>query len=127
MAHFAKIDENKIVEQVIVINNSDCGDLEFPESESIGQSYISSIGLSGMWKQTSYNNNFRKNYAGMGYTYDESRDAFIPVKPYPSYILNEDTCMWEAPIPRPSDDKFYDWDEENLTWKEFTTNWEPIV
>ena len=127
MAHFAKIDENKIVQQVIVVNNSDCGDLEFPESETIGQSFINSIGLNGVWKQTSYNGNFRKNYAGMGYTYDESINAFIPVKPYPSYILNEDTCQWESPIPRPNDDKFYDWDEENLTWKEFTTNWEPIV
>jgi hypothetical protein len=126
MAHFAKIDENKIVQQVIVVNNSDCGDLEFPESETIGQSFINSIGLNGVWKQTSYNSNFRKNYAGMGYTYDESRNAFIPVKPYPSFILNEETCIWEAPIPRPSDDKFYDWDEENLTWKELTTNWTPI-
>ena len=126
MAHFAKIDENKIVQQVIVVNNSDCGDLEFPESETIGQSFINSIGLNGVWKQTSYNGNFRKNYAGMGYTYDESRNAFIPVKPYPSYILNEDTCQWESPIPRPNDDKFYDWDEENLTWKELTTNWTPI-
>ena len=126
MAHFAKIDENKIVQQVIVVNNSDCGNLEFPESESIGQSFINSIGLTGTWKQTSYNSNFRKNYAGMGYTYDESRNAFIPVKPYPSYILNEDTCQWDAPIPRPNDNKFYDWDEENLTWKELTTNWTPI-
>jgi len=122
MAHFAKIDENKIVQQVIVVTNEDCGNLEFPESETIGQSFINSIGLVGTWKQTSYNNNFRKNYAGIGYTYDESKDAFIPVKPYSSYVLNEDTCQWEAPIPRPNDGKFYDWDEENLTWKELTTN-----
>jgi len=127
MAHFAKIDKNKIVQQVIVVTNEDCGNLEFPESETIGQSFINSIGLNGVWIQTSYNGNFRKNYAGMGYTYDESRNAFIPVKPYPSYILNEDTCQWDAPIPRPNDNKFYDWDEENLTWKEFTTNWTPIV
>jgi len=121
MAHFAKINEENIVQQVIVLNNSDCGDLEFPESESIGQLFINSIGLLGTWKQTSYNNNFRKNYAGIGYTYDESRGAFIPVKPYSSYVLNEDTCQWDAPIPRPNDNKFYDWDEENLTWKELTT------
>ena len=121
MAHFAKIDKNKIVQQVIVVTNEDCGNLEFPESETIGQSFINSIGLNGVWIQTSYNGNFRKNYAGMGYTYDESRNAFIPVKPYPSYILNEDTCQWDAPIPRPNDNKFYDWDEENLTWKELTT------
>jgi hypothetical protein len=126
MAHFAKIDENKIVENVIVINNSDCGDFEFPESEVVGQLFINSLGLTGVWKQTSYNNNFRKNYAGVGYSYDESRDAFIPIKPYPSYVLNEDTCQWEPPVPRPNDGKFYDWDEDNLMWKEFTNNWEPI-
>jgi hypothetical protein len=126
MAHFAKIDENNIVQQVIVVTNEDCGNLEFPESEIVGQTFLNSIGLEGIWKQTSYNGNFRKNYAGMGYTYDESRNAFIPLKPYPSYILNEDTCQWDAPIPRPNDDKFYDWDEENLTWKELTTNWTPI-
>jgi hypothetical protein len=127
MAHFAKIDENNKVIEVLVVNNSDCGNLEFPESESIGQTFINSIGLVGTWKQTSYNSSFRKNYAGVGFSFDESINAFIPVKPYPSYILNEDTCIWEAPIPKPNDDKFYDWDEENLTWKEFTTNWEPIV
>ena len=126
MAHFAKIDENNKVIEVLVVNNSDCGNLEFPESEIVGQTFLNSIGLTGSWKQTSYNSSFRKNYAGMGYTYDESRNAFIPVKPYPSYILNEDTCQWDAPIPRPNDDKFYDWDEENLIWKELTTNWTPI-
>ncbi len=109
MAHFAKINEEKIVQQVIVVNNSDCGGLEFPESESIGQSFINSIGLTGTWKQTSYNSNFRKNYAGVGYSFDESRDAFIPEKPYQSWVLNEDTCTWGSPIPMPTDGKFYNW------------------
>ena len=100
MAHFAKINEENIVQQVIVVNNSDCGGLEFPESESIGQSFINSIGLTGTWKQTSYNTKagshylsdnsnlsntqekaFRKNFAGIGYRYDEQEDAFIPPKP----------------------------------------------
>ena len=126
MAHFAKIDENNIVQQVIVVTNEDCGNLEFPESEIIGQTFLNSIGLNGIWKQTSYNSNFRKNYAGIGNVFDESRDAFIGVKPFPSWVLNEETCQWESPIPRPNDDKLYDWDEENLTWKELTTNWTPI-
>ena len=126
MAHFAKIDENTIVQQVIVVTNEDCGNLEFPESEIIGQTFLNSIGLNGIWKQTSYNSNFRKNYAGIGNVFDESRDAFIGVKPFPSWVLNEETCQWESPIPRPNDDKLYDWDEENLTWKELTTNWTPI-
>ena len=81
---------------------------------------LNSIGLNGIWKQTSYNSNFRKNYAGIDYTYDESRDAFISVKPYPSWILNEDTCQWESPIERPTDDVSYIWNEEIL-------NWGPIV
>lgn len=120
MAHFAKINEENIVQQVIVVNNLDCGDLEFPESESIGQSFINSIGLTGTWKQTSYNSNFRKNYAGIDYTYDESRDAFIPNKPYDSWVLNEDTCLWNSPIEYPNDGKLYIWDEEILNWNEET-------
>lgn len=122
MAHFAKIDENNIVQQVIVVTNEDCGNLEFPESEIVGQTFLNSIGLEGIWKQTSYNSNFRKNYAGIDYTYDESRDAFIPIKPYPSYVLNEDTCQWEAPIERPTDGNLYKWDEETLNWEEVTIN-----
>ena len=127
MAHFAKINEENIVQQVIVVNNSDCGGLEFPESESIGQSFINSIGLIGTWKQTSYNSNFRKNYAGIGYSFDESRDAFIPEKPYQSWVLNEDTCTWSSPIPMPTDDKFYNWNEETTSWIELTDASNPIV
>ena len=118
MAHFAKINEENIIQQVIVVNNSDCGGLEFPESESIGQSFINSIGLTGTWKQTSYNSNFRKNYAGIGYSFDESRDAFIPEKPYQSWVLNEDTCTWGSPIPMPTDGKIYVWFEFNQQWIE---------
>ena len=121
MAHFAKINEENIVQQVIVVNNSDCGGLEFPESESIGQSFINSIGLIGTWKQTSYNSNFRKNYAGIGYSFDESRDAFIPEKPYQSWVLNEDTCRWEAPVAKPitelEDNQYYSWNESIINWE----------
>ena len=127
MAHFAKINEENIVQQVIVVNNSDCGGLEFPESESIGQSFINSIGLTGIWKQTSYNSNFRKNYAGIGYSFDESRDAFIPEKPYQSWVLNEDTCTWGSPIPIPTDGKFCNWNEETTSWVELTDASNPIV
>ena len=127
MAHFAKINEENIVQQVIVVNNSDCGGLEFPESESIGQSFINSIGLIGTWKQTSYNSNFRKNYAGIGYSFDESKDAFIPEKPYQSWVLNEDTCTWGSPIQMPTDGKFYNWNEETTSWVELTDASNPIV
>jgi hypothetical protein len=76
MAHFAKIEEN-VVTQVIVVENEDCGGLEFPESEPIGQAFIASIGIDGEWLQTSYNNNFREKYAGIGYTYDPETDVFV--------------------------------------------------
>ena len=72
--------------------------------------------MSGNWRQTSYNNTFRKNYAGIGYTYDEQRDAFIPPKSYPSWILNEDTCLWDPPTPSPNDGYNYIWNEETLSW-----------
>jgi hypothetical protein len=120
MAHFAQIDENNIVKQVIVITNEDCGNLEFPESEIVGQNFISSIGLTGTWKQTSYNSNFRKRYAGLDDTYDEIRDAFLPSKPFSSWVLNEETCLWEAPIERPSDGKVYTWNEDGQSWVEYT-------
>jgi hypothetical protein len=118
MAHFAKIDENNLVQQVIVVSNEDCGNYEFPESEIIGQTFINSIGLAGNWKQTSYNNNFRKNYAGIGYSFDESRNAFIPIKVYASWILNEDNCQWKPPVEIPNDNKSYVWNEETINWIE---------
>ena len=119
MAHFAQIDENNIVKQIIVITNEDCGNLEFPESEIIGQNFISSIGLYGVWKQTSYNSSFRKRYAGLGDIYDENRDVFLPSKPFSSWVLNEETCLWEAPIERPSDGKVYTWNNDEQSWVEY--------
>jgi hypothetical protein len=110
MAHFAQIDENNIVTQVLVINNT---------QEHRGQEFLANdLGLGGTWIQTSYNNNIRKNFAGIGFTYDPVRDAFIPQKPFDSWILNEDTCQWNSPVPHPMDDKIYVWDEEQLNWKE---------
>lgn len=103
MAHFAQLDENNIVQQVIVINNDDIIDEETgEESELKGiQLCKSLLGENTNWKQTSYNGTFRKNYAGYGFEYDASRDAFIPPQPHDSWILNEDECQWYPPVPRP--------------------------
>ena len=109
MAHFAQI-ENNLVTQVIVVNNEDVLDGDDNELESVGAQFCTDL-LGGTWKQTSYNGNIRKNYAGIGYTYDSTRDAFIPPKPYPSWTLVEDTCLWEAPVAYPDDDKYYEWNE----------------
>ena len=112
MAHFAQIDENNIVINVLVAEQ------EFINSGAVGDS--------AHWIQTSYNTRsgvhalggtpLRKNYAGLGYTYDVSRDAFIPPKPFASWVLNEDTCLWEAPVPMPTDGKMYRWDEATVSW-----------
>jgi hypothetical protein len=114
MAHFAKI-ENGVVTQVIVVGNADTSDAYGAEKEYIGAAFCERL-LGGNWKQTSYNGNIRKNYAGVGFTYDESRDAFIPAKPYASWTLVEDTCQWNAPVPYPADDKMYTWDESTISW-----------
>jgi len=116
MAHFAEIDENNVVIQVIVVSNDE---LLFDgiESESKGINFCKSL-FGGTWVQTSYNNKIRKNFAGIGFTYDKNRDAFIPPKPYHSWILNEDTCKWEAPIPYPTDGKLYEWNEADQKWDE---------
>lgn len=117
MAHFAKLDENNVVVEVNVVNNEDIQNLPFPESEPIGVAFLSQwSGGYTNWKQTSYNGNFRKNYASIGYTYDPARDAFIPPKPFESWLLNENTCQWEAPVPYPNDEKLYYWDEATLSW-----------
>ena len=118
MAHFAQLDDNNVVLQVIVVNNSDCLE-NGNESEAVGVAFCQSL-LAGNWKQTSYNGNMRYNYAGIGYTYDEARDAFIAPKPYPSWVLNETTCQWGAPTPYPTDDKTYSWDEPTTSWVEIT-------
>jgi hypothetical protein len=113
MAHFAKI-ENGIVTQVIVVGNEDTASADGTEKEYIGAAFCERL-LGGDWKQTSYNGRIRKNYAGVGYTYDTGRDAFIPLQPYPSWILNEDTCLWDAPTAMPTDG-MYRWDEATLSW-----------
>jgi hypothetical protein len=115
LAHFAQI-ENNIVTKVIVVDNKDTSNKEGVEIEQIGIDFCSNL-LGGTWKQTSYNGKIRKNYAGVGYTYDESRNAFIPPKPYSSWLLDENTCQWKAPVGYPTDNKEYTWDENTTSWK----------
>lgn len=105
MAHFAKLNNN-IVTEVIVAEK------DFINSGQVGDEFL--------WVQTSYNANFRKNYAGLGYTYDKIRDAFIPPKPFPSWVLDEETCNWNSPVPMPMDGKMYTWNEETTNWVEVT-------
>jgi hypothetical protein len=114
MSYFAKVNDNNIVEQVIVAESA-----EWCETN-----------IGGTWLQTSYNTSggvhhaggtpLRKNYAGIGYIYDAERDAFIAPNPYASWLLNEDTCLWEPPVPKPTDGKIYEWDEATLSWVEQT-------
>lgn len=116
MAHFAKLN-GFIVERVEVVNNETIKNLSFPNSEPIGVEFLKSLyGVDTEWKQTSYNDSFRKNYAGIGFTYDASLDAFIPPQPYPSWTLNINICQWEPPTPYPTDGKRYIWDETTQTW-----------
>jgi hypothetical protein len=119
MAHFVKLNENNIVLAVHVVNN-DVITINGVELEQAGIDFL--IGLHGhtLWKQTSYNGTIRKNYAGIGFTYDTSRDAFIPPQPWASWTLNETTCQWEAPVAMPTDDKQYSWDEATTSWVEIT-------
>lgn len=117
MAHFAQLDNNNIVIQVIVVDNSELEDENGIEHEEIGITFCTNLfGSDTYWKQTSYNGNTRKNYAGIGYIYDSIRDAFIAPKPYPSWVLNEDICQWEPPVPYPQDDKIYTWNEQTQHW-----------
>jgi len=117
MAHFAKLDQNNNVLEVHVVHNNELLDQNGVEQEWKGAWFLQNwSGGYPYWKQTSYNGNFRKNYAGIGYTYDPQRDAFIPPKPYPSWVLNEDTCLWDAPVPMPSDGNMYQWDEATTSW-----------
>jgi hypothetical protein len=127
MASFAKIGLNSKVIEVLSVNNEVLKDSNGVEREELGIQFLNEIYKWPIWKQTSYNthggvhNNggtpFRKNHAGIGYIYDEDRDAFIPKKPYNSWILNEQTCNWEAPITRPQDGNEYSWNETNLNWE----------
>lgn len=116
MAHFAQLDEQNIVTQIIVVANDELLENGI-ESETKGIAFCQSL-FGGEWKQTSYNGNIRKNYAGIGYTYDSQRDAFIPPKPYPSWTLVEETCQWTAFVAYPTDGKLYNWNEETLSWIE---------
>ena len=122
MAHFVEIDSNNVVLRGVVVSD---------DNQDRGHDFLANdLNLGGTWLQTSYNTSggvhrlgdtpFRKNYAGIGYTYDAGRDAFIPPKPYPSYTLNESTCCWDAPTPYPSDGKPYLWVEASLSWVEYT-------
>jgi hypothetical protein len=120
MAHFAKLDENNTVLEVNVVANAA---LDASNEEASGIAFLTDwSGGYTNWKQTSYNGNFRKNYAGIGYTYDEVRDAFIPPKPFNSWALNEGTCQWQAPVAMPTDGKPYAWNEADQKWDEVTTN-----
>jgi len=125
MAHFAKLGTGNIVERVAVVSN------DIATTGQTGIDFLNNLhGSRDVWKQTSYNTQggvhtlggtpFRKNYAGIGYTYDETRDAFIPSKPYNSWTLNEDTCNWEAPVAYPDDGKMYTWNESTKSWDEIT-------
>ena len=116
MAHFCKLDENNIVTQVVVVDNKDTADASGVEKEHIGAAHLEKI-LGGTWKQTSYNGKIRKNYAGVGYTYREDIDAFMPPKPFPSWLLNAN-AQWEAPVAMPTDGKMYSWDEDTVSWVE---------
>jgi len=121
MAHFAKVNSDNVVVEVHAVDNWNCVDGEGNEVEAAGIAWQESVfgvqeGI--RWIQTSYNHNIRKNYAGIGMTYDEGRDAFIHTKPFPSWVLNETTCRWEAPtpMPTPGEGEFYTWNEETTSW-----------
>ena len=116
MAHFAKIGLNNIVTDVLVVANRETMDSNGVEHESIGVEFLKTLTGHETWVQTSYNGNIRKNYAGVGYTYDSQRDAFIPPQPYPSWTLVEETCNWTAPVLYPADGNMYQWDEATTNW-----------
>ena len=116
MAHFAKIGlNNKIIEIQSVVNEV-LHDSNGVEQEVNGIDFLTKLTGWSIWKQTSYNGNFRKNYASVGGTYDKAKDAFIAPKPYPSWVLVEDTCQWEAPTAMPDDGQTYEWDEDTTAW-----------
>lgn len=120
MAHFARINNENLVMQVIVISDDACPD-PAPDNEVQGQAFIAEVlGLAGTWKQTSYNGKFRGNYANIGYYYDDTLDAFISPRPYPSWTLNETTLLWDSPVPYPDDGEPYVWDENALNWTPVT-------
>jgi len=121
MAHFAELDENNIVTRVIVVANKDTADVNGVEQEWIGQAFCVRLlgGNAYNWKQTSYNGNFRKNFAGIGFTYDPVLDIFIPPKPYPSWVFDSTTGSWTAPVVMPGDGAIYNWNEATQSWIKF--------
>jgi hypothetical protein len=121
MAHFAKIGLNNIVTEVLVVANRETMDAQGNEQESIGIEFLKNLTGHETWIKASYNGSIRKNFAGIGYTYDSQRDAFIPPKPYPNWTLVEETCNWTAPVAYPTDGKMYQWDEATTNWIEKTT------
>ena len=121
MAHFVKLDNNNVVIGGTVVNNNVINNLPFPDSEPFGIAFLTEwSGGYANWKQTSLEADFRKNYAGIGFTYDQNLDAFIPEKLYPSWLLNTETCQWQAPVPYPNDGKLYSWNEATQSWIEIT-------
>ena len=116
MATFAKIGLNNKVIEVLSVHNNELLDSNGVEQEVIGIDFLTKLTGYPVWVQTSYNNNFRKNHASIGMSYDEDRDAFIPKKPFNSWVLNEDTCRWEAPVVHPTDGNKYTWNELTLSW-----------
>jgi len=126
MAHFAQLDENNVVTQVIVVSNNELLDASGQEREEMGIGFCQRL-FGGNWKQTSYNHNFRKRYAGIGYTYNAELDAFVPPKPFASWVLDTEEANWKAPVDMPADagqgdpPKTYRWDEETTSWVEVTT------
>ena len=115
MAHFAKLGKGNIVEKVVVVSN------DVATTEQAGIDFLNqTFKTNDIWLQTSYNSNIRKNYAGIGFTYDQTKDAFIPPKPFNSWTLNEDTCRWEAPVAYPNDGQVYKWNETIQNWELIT-------
>jgi len=116
MAHFAKLDDTNTVLEVLAVHNNELL-VDGIETETKGVEFLTNwSGGYTNWKQTSYNGRIRKNYAGVGFTYDAIRDAFIPPKPYASWLLNEQSCQWDAPVAYPNDGEKYRWDESTLAW-----------
>ena len=130
MAHYALLNGNTVVQVITGVHENETqqdadGSIVGGSSEAWEAFYASRPWFSGLTcKRTSYNGNIRKNYAGVGYTYDAERDAFIPPKPYPSWVLNEDTCRWDSPVPRPTDGKDYVWNENKREWEEVVVHGE---
>lgn len=119
MANFAQIDSNWVVQRVIVVSNEVLLNEQGIECEWLGEQFCQSLyGANTKWIQTSYNGNKYKNFAGVGYKFDPYRHAFIPPQPFASWVLNEETCQWDSPVPYPGDGQLYVWDEESLSWVE---------